>query len=100
MGKLVSTVLRGPGDREVCPATRPLEQVFSKTRHQRCIVHKTANILNTVPTSFHHQVKHDLHEIWTAPSSTASRPSNIRPDDDAVDGSFPRHCDVPGERCR
>ncbi len=44
-----------------------LEEVLPKTRHQRCTVHKTANVLNKVPKSIQPQVKHDLREIWTAP---------------------------------
>lgn len=46
---------------------RALEEVFPMTRHQRCTVHKTANVLNKVPKSVQPQVKHDLREIWTAP---------------------------------
>jgi putative transposase len=46
---------------------RALEEVFPMTRHQRCTVHKTANVLNKVPKSVQPQVKHDLRQIWTAP---------------------------------
>ncbi|GAB1487143.1 hypothetical protein MASR2M79_21980 [Aminivibrio sp.] len=34
--------------------------------HQRCRVHKTANVLNKVPKSLQGKVKADLHEIWMA----------------------------------
>ena len=51
---------------------KALEQVFPKTRHQRCTVHKTANVLNKVPKAIHNQVKHDLRQIWTAPDRTTA----------------------------
>ena len=57
---------------------KALDQVFPKTRHQRCTVHKTANVLNKVPKSIQSQVKHDLREIWTAPDrSTAEKAIDI-----------------------
>ena len=51
---------------------KALDQIFPKTRHQRCTVHKTANVLNKVPKSIQSQVKHDLREVWTAPDRTAA----------------------------
>ena len=36
------------------------------TRHQRCWVHKTANVLNKLPKSVQPKVKADLHDIWMA----------------------------------
>ena len=51
---------------------KSLDQVFPKTRHQRCTVHKTANVLNKVPKSIQNQVKHDLREVWTAPDRTTA----------------------------
>lgn len=51
---------------------KALDQVFPTTRHQRCTVHKTANVLNKVPKSIQNQVKHDLREIWTAPDRTTA----------------------------
>ena len=57
---------------------KALEEVFPKTRHQRCTVHKTANVLNKVPKSIQPQVKHDLREIWTAPDrETADKAIDI-----------------------
>jgi putative transposase len=44
-----------------------LEEVFPATRHQRCWVHKTANILDKLPTSVQPAAKRDLREIWQAP---------------------------------
>ncbi len=51
---------------------KALDQVFPKTRHQRCTVHKTANVLNKVPKSIQNQVKHDLRQVWTAPDRTTA----------------------------
>lgn len=51
---------------------KSLDQVFPETRHQRCTVHKTANVLNKVPKSIQNQVKHDLREVWTAPDRTTA----------------------------
>lgn len=46
---------------------RALDEVSPTTRHQRCTVHKTANVLDKLPKSIHPSAKSDLREIWTAP---------------------------------
>jgi transposase-like protein len=43
-----------------------LGKVYPETDHQRCWVHKTANVLNKLPKSVQPKVKADLHEIWMA----------------------------------
>jgi putative transposase len=43
-----------------------LHKVYGKTRHQRCWVHKTANILNKLPKTLHSKAKHHIHSIWMA----------------------------------
>jgi len=43
-----------------------LEEIFPQTRHQRCWVHKTANVLNYLPKSAQAKGKAALHEIWMA----------------------------------
>jgi transposase-like protein len=43
-----------------------LEEIFPTTRHQRCWVHKTANILNYLPKSLQARAKAGLHSIWMA----------------------------------
>lgn len=43
-----------------------LSKIYPSCEHQRCWVHKTANILNKVPTSLQGKVKQSLHEIWMA----------------------------------
>lgn len=43
-----------------------LDEIFPETRHQRCWMHKTGNVLNCVPKSIQPKVKQALHEIWQA----------------------------------
>lgn len=43
-----------------------LSKVYPSCRHQRCWVHKTANVLNKVPTSIQPKIKEALHSIWMA----------------------------------
>ena len=51
---------------------KAIEQVFPSTRHQRCWVHKTANILNKVALSVQVNMKVDLREIYGAPTRAAA----------------------------
>ena len=46
---------------------KAIEEVFPATRHQRCWVHKTANVLNKVPKSVQQNIKADLCEVRDAP---------------------------------
>ncbi len=46
---------------------KALEEVSPTTRHQRCTVHKTVNVLDKLPKSVQPAAKADLREIWTAP---------------------------------
>ena len=46
---------------------RALDEVSPTTRHQRCTVHKTANVLDKLPKSVQPAAKSDLREIWKAP---------------------------------
>jgi len=43
-----------------------LDEVYPETRHQRCWVHKTANVLNALPKLSQPKAKQALHEIWQA----------------------------------
>ena len=43
-----------------------VREVYTKTREQRCWVHKTANVLNKMPKSVQPKAKADIHEIWQA----------------------------------
>jgi putative transposase len=47
---------------------KALKKIFPKTIHQRCWVHKTANVLNKLPKVVQPKVKQALHEIWMAPT--------------------------------
>jgi putative transposase len=47
---------------------KALDEVFPGTRHQRCWVHKTANVLNKVALSVQANMKKDLREVYLAPS--------------------------------
>jgi transposase-like protein len=49
-----------------------LRKVYGETREQRCWVHKTANVLNNMPTSVQPRAKTDIHEIWMAESRAAA----------------------------
>lgn len=46
---------------------KALDEIFPTTRHQRCWVHKLANILNKVPKSVQPGMKADLREVRDAP---------------------------------
>jgi transposase-like protein len=45
---------------------KAIRQVYPSTRHQRCWVHKTANVLNKLPRGQQVSAKSMLHEIWMA----------------------------------
>jgi putative transposase len=51
---------------------KAIEEIFPGTRHQRCWVHKTVNVLDKVPLSVQPKMKQDLREIYLAPSRAAA----------------------------
>ncbi len=51
---------------------KALEEVFPGTRHQRCWLHKTVNVLNKVPKAVQISMKADLREIHGAPTRAAA----------------------------
>ena len=51
---------------------KALDEVFPGTRHQRCWVHKTANVLNKVTLSVQTNMKKDLREIYLAPNRASA----------------------------
>jgi putative transposase len=51
---------------------KAIEEIFPSTRHQRCWVHKTANVLNKVVLSVQANMKADLREIYGAPTRPAA----------------------------
>ncbi len=46
---------------------KALDAVSPTTRHQRCTVHKTVNVMDKLPKSVQPAAKADLREVWTAP---------------------------------
>ena len=51
---------------------KAVEEIYPGTRHQRCWVHKTANVLNKVPKSVQAAMKDDLREVHGAPTRAAA----------------------------
>ena len=51
---------------------KALEEIFPPTRHQRCWVHKAANVLNKVPKSVQRAMKADLVEVRDAPDRASA----------------------------
>lgn len=49
-----------------------LPKVFAKTKHQRCWVHKTANVLDKLPKSKQAEAKAHIHEIYNAPTKESA----------------------------
>lgn len=45
---------------------KAITKVYPSTKHQRCWLHKTMNILNKLPKSLHKQAKTDIHDISMA----------------------------------
>jgi putative transposase len=43
-----------------------LSRIYPQTRHQRCWVHKTVNVMNKVPRGMQPKIKAALQEIWMA----------------------------------
>src|SRR5215210_4479488 len=54
---------------------KALDEVSPATRHQRCTVHKTANVLDKLPRSVQPAAKADLREIWQAPDRATAEPA-------------------------
>ena len=52
---------------------KALDEVFPGTHHQRCWVHKIANVLNKFPKSMQPAVKADLREIYQAETRAAAQ---------------------------
>jgi transposase-like protein len=51
---------------------KALDEIFPTTRHQRCWVHKTANVLNKVALSVQANMKKDLREVHLAPNRASA----------------------------
>ena len=46
---------------------KALSELYPQTQRQRCLVHKTANVLNSMPKSLQTKAKQQLQAIWMAP---------------------------------
>jgi transposase-like protein len=51
---------------------KALDEAFPTTRHQRCWLHKTLNVLDKLPKSVQPNAHKDLREIWLSPSRGAA----------------------------
>ncbi|MGG2143910.1 IS256 family transposase [Symbiopectobacterium sp. RP] len=49
-----------------------MAKIFPDTQHQRCWVHKTANVLASLPKAMQPKVKAELREVWLAESRDAA----------------------------
>ena len=49
-----------------------LDKVYPETRHQRCWVHKSANVLNYLPKAIQQRAKTALKQIWLAETREAA----------------------------
>ena len=55
---------------------KALDEAFPTTRHQRCWLHKTLNVLDKLPKSMQPNAHKDLREIWLSPSRGAAEAAN------------------------
>jgi putative transposase len=51
---------------------KALDEAFPSTRHQRCWLHKTLNVLDKFPKSMQPNAHKDLREIWLSPDRAAA----------------------------
>ena len=51
---------------------KALDDAFPTTRHQRCWLHKTLNVLDKLPKSMQPSAHKDLREIWLSPRRGAA----------------------------
>src|SRR5271154_2167135 len=51
---------------------KALDEAFPTTRHQRCWLHKTLNVLDKFPKLMQLNAKRDLREIWMSPGRAAA----------------------------
>ena len=51
---------------------KALDEICPGTRHQRCWVHKTVNVLDKVPLSVQANMKTDLREVYRAPNRASA----------------------------
>ena len=69
-----------------------LSKVFPRTKHQRCWVHKTKNVLNRLPRSQHAAAKGLLHQICQAPTRHEAK-EHLNRFDELFDAKYPKAVD-------
>ena len=60
------------GDGALSGFWKALDEAFPTTRHQRCWLHKTLNVLDKLPKSIQPNAHKDLREIWLSPNRGAA----------------------------
>ena len=55
---------------------KALDEAFPTTRHQRCWLHKTLNVLDKFPKLLQPNAHKDLHEIWLSPDRASAESSS------------------------
>jgi transposase-like protein len=68
---------------------KALDEIFPSAKHQRCWVHKVANVLNKVPKSVQPNMKADLREVRDAPDR-ASAEAAIAVFKEKYDAKYPK----------
>jgi len=71
---------------------KALEEVYPGTKHQRCWVHKTANILDKMPKSAQTGAKKMIHEMYLSPT----KESGLKVLEDFIslyEAKYPRACE-------
>ena len=66
-----------------------ISEVFPDTKHQRCWMHKTGNLLNYLPKSLQSKAKSDIQAIWMAQSKDEARKA-IRLFSDKYEAKYPK----------
>ena len=56
---------------------KALEEMFPTTRHQRCWLHKTLNVLDKFPKSVQPSAHKGLREIWLAPNRATAEAAMV-----------------------
>ena len=56
---------------------KALDEAFPTTRHQRCWLHKTLNVLDKFPKSMQPNVHKDLRDIWLSPDRATAEAATM-----------------------
>ena len=78
---------------------KALDEAFPTTRHQRCWLHKTLNVLDKLPKSMQPSAHKDLREIWLSPSRGAAEAAMTTFLGDLAACSADTHGSLPDTPC-